>query len=70
MTVPFPLNQPSIAALIHESQDLANKWFEHHPASERTVFNRMQRMRSLEFAQQEAAKLMAVMVQILTGLKS
>ncbi len=51
------LKHPRAAALIRESEDLANKWYTKKPAPERAVFDRMQRIHSFEFAQQEAGKL-------------
>jgi hypothetical protein len=51
------LKQPRVAALIKESGDLANKWHTKQPTPEKAVFDRMQRIRSFEFAQQELGKL-------------
>ena len=58
------LKQPRIAALTRETGDLVNKWHTKHPAPERAVFDRMQHIRSFEFAQQEAGKLAEEMVEI------
>ena len=51
------LKNPRIAALIQESEDLANKWHTSKPKPKRKVFDRMQHIRSFEFAQQQAEKL-------------
>jgi hypothetical protein len=59
------LKQPRIAALTRETGDLVNKWHTKHPAPERAIFNRMLRIRSFEFAQQEAGKLAEEMAEII-----
>jgi hypothetical protein len=51
------LKQPRIISLIQESEDLANKWQTKNPTPKRSVFKRLQYIRSFEFAQQEAEKL-------------
>ena len=51
------LKQPRIISLIQESEDLADKWQTQNPTPKRSVFNRLKRIRSFEFAQQDAAKL-------------
>jgi hypothetical protein len=51
------LKQPRIISLIQESEDLADKWKTKNPTPKKCVFNRLQCIRSFEFAQQEAAKL-------------
>jgi tetratricopeptide (TPR) repeat protein len=51
------LEQPRIISLIQESEDLADKWQTQNPTPKRNVFDRMQRIRSFEFAQGEAGKL-------------
>jgi hypothetical protein len=43
--------------LLDESAAVVRRWREQHPTGEREAFDRMQRMRSLEFAKTEAAKL-------------
>ncbi len=51
------LKQPRIMSLIQESEDLANKWLTKNPPPKRSVFKRLQYIRSFEFAQREAEKL-------------
>jgi tetratricopeptide (TPR) repeat protein len=46
-----------VMRLLDESAAVVGRWHEQHRTGEREAFDRMQRMRSLEFAQTEAAKL-------------
>jgi hypothetical protein len=48
---------PKIAAIVQESEDLANEWHTRNPKPKINVFDRMQHIRSFEFAQQQAEKL-------------
>ncbi len=58
------LKQPRIAAVIRESGELTNQWHAQRPTPESAVFDRIQRIRSFEFAQQEAGKLAEEMAEI------
>jgi hypothetical protein len=46
-----------VMRLLDESAAVVGRWYEQHRTGEREAFDRMQRMRSLEFAQIDAAKL-------------
>jgi tetratricopeptide (TPR) repeat protein len=46
-----------VMRLLDESAAVVRRWHEQHPTGEREAFDRMQRLRSLEFAKTEAAKL-------------
>jgi tetratricopeptide (TPR) repeat protein len=46
-----------VMRLLDESAAVVGRWHEQHRTGKREAFDRMQRMRSLEFAQTEAAKL-------------
>lgn len=64
----YLLNQPNIKALIHESEDLADRWHNQRPTPEKAVFNRMKLIHSIEFAQEESVKLESALEKILSGL--
>ena len=51
------LKQTKIISLIQESEDLANRWHVKNPTPKKSVFKRLQCIRSFEFAQQAAEKL-------------
>lgn len=46
-----------VMRLLDESAAVARRWHEQHRTGEREAFDRMQRVRSLEFAKAEAGKL-------------
>ncbi len=46
-----------VAKLLDESVAVVRRWHAQHPTAEREAFDRMQRMRSRQFAQVEAGTL-------------
>ncbi len=51
------VRDPRVAKLLDESIAVVRRWHDQHPTGEREAFDRMQLMRSREFARAEASKL-------------
>jgi hypothetical protein len=51
---------PGVAALLAEVEDLARRWFG-QPKADRSIFERLNHMQTLEFARERAAEIAAVL---------